>query len=106
MDKAVKQEIIKKYARKEGDTGSPEVQIALLSNRISDCCDGHTQQTLLLTDKGMIMDRITLCRESAGRFFLIGSRKLPAEPHPDEFILSCRFDIPSEHARRLERPEG
>jgi small subunit ribosomal protein S15 len=35
MDKAVKQEIIKKYARKEGDTGSPEVQIALLSNRIS-----------------------------------------------------------------------
>ena len=35
MDKAVKQEIIKKYARKEGDTGSPEVQIALLSSRIS-----------------------------------------------------------------------
>ena len=35
MDPAVKQEIIKKYARKEGDTGSPEVQIALLSNRIS-----------------------------------------------------------------------
>ena len=36
MDKAVKQEIIKKYARKEGDTGSPEVQIALLSGRISE----------------------------------------------------------------------
>ena len=34
MDKAVKQEIIKKYARKEGDTGSPEVQIAILSARI------------------------------------------------------------------------
>ena len=34
MDKAVKQEIIKKFARKEGDTGSPEVQIALLSSRI------------------------------------------------------------------------
>ena len=36
MDKAVKTEIIKKYARKEGDTGSPEVQIALLSARISE----------------------------------------------------------------------
>ena len=34
MDKAKKTEIIKKYARKEGDTGSPEVQIALLSSRI------------------------------------------------------------------------
>lgn len=29
-----KQEIIKDYARKEGDTGSPEVQIAVLSERI------------------------------------------------------------------------
>jgi small subunit ribosomal protein S15 len=29
-----KQEIVAKYARKEGDTGSPEVQIALLSERI------------------------------------------------------------------------
>jgi small subunit ribosomal protein S15 len=29
-----KQEIIKKYARETGDTGSPEVQIALLSLQI------------------------------------------------------------------------
>ncbi len=29
-----KQEIIKAYARKEGDTGSTEVQIALLTSRI------------------------------------------------------------------------
>ena len=28
-------EIIKEYATKEGDTGSPEVQVALLSERIS-----------------------------------------------------------------------
>lgn len=35
MDKAIKQEIITTYARKEGDTGSPEVQIALLTNRIN-----------------------------------------------------------------------
>jgi small subunit ribosomal protein S15 len=30
-----KKEIIAKFARFEGDTGSPEVQIALLSNRIA-----------------------------------------------------------------------
>lgn len=35
MDKALKQEIIKKYAVHEGDTGSPEVQIALLTERIN-----------------------------------------------------------------------
>ncbi|GFP75923.1 MULTISPECIES: 30S ribosomal protein S15 [Clostridium] len=35
MDKARKQEIIVKYARHEGDTGSPEVQIALLTERIN-----------------------------------------------------------------------
>lgn len=31
-----KQEIIKKYQRAEGDTGSPQVQIALLTARILD----------------------------------------------------------------------
>ena len=37
-----KQEIIKEYARTEGDTGSPEVQIALLTYRINDLT-GHLQ---------------------------------------------------------------
>ena len=31
-----KQEIIKEFGRKEGDTGSPEVQIALLTARINE----------------------------------------------------------------------
>ena len=35
MDKAKKQEIIGAYQRKEADTGSPEVQIALLTERIN-----------------------------------------------------------------------
>ncbi|CDF57957.1 30S ribosomal protein S15 [Thermobrachium celere] len=35
MDKVKKQEIINKYQRHEGDTGSPEVQIALLTERIN-----------------------------------------------------------------------
>jgi small subunit ribosomal protein S15 len=36
---ARKQEVIKEYARKEGDTGSPEVQIAILSERIRNLTD-------------------------------------------------------------------
>ena len=36
MDKAQRAEIIAKFGRKEGDTGSPEVQIALLSARINE----------------------------------------------------------------------
>ena len=36
LDPAIKQEIIKEYATHEGDTGSPEVQIAVLSRQISD----------------------------------------------------------------------
>lgn len=35
MDKNVKAEIIAKYATHEGDTGNPEVQIALLTYRIN-----------------------------------------------------------------------
>jgi small subunit ribosomal protein S15 len=35
MDKARKQQIIAENARHEGDTGSPEVQIALLTDRIN-----------------------------------------------------------------------
>lgn len=42
MDKARKQELITKYARHEGDTGSPEVQIALLTERINNL-NGHLQ---------------------------------------------------------------
>lgn len=36
METAKKSEIVGKFARKDGDTGSPEVQIALLSERIAE----------------------------------------------------------------------
>ena len=42
MEKAKKLEIIAKFARHEGDTGSAEVQIALLTERIN-----HLNQHLL-----------------------------------------------------------
>ena len=51
-----KQEIIAEYATHEGDTGSPEVQIALLTQRIKDLTehfkthkhDHHSRRGLLL----------------------------------------------------------
>jgi small subunit ribosomal protein S15 len=56
MDKAIKKEIIEKYGRHEGDTGSPEVQIALLTERINHLTehfkvhkkDHHSRRGLLM----------------------------------------------------------
>ena len=36
ITKEIKEEIVKDYQLKEGDTGSPEVQVALLTYRIND----------------------------------------------------------------------
>jgi small subunit ribosomal protein S15 len=56
LDIAVKKEIIAAHSTSEGDTGSPEVQVALLSRRISDLTehlkvhkhDHHSRRGLLL----------------------------------------------------------
>lgn len=56
MDQARKLEIINKFKRHEGDTGSPEVQIALLDAKISDLTghlrihkkDHHSRRGLLM----------------------------------------------------------
>ncbi len=52
---ARKEELIKEYATKEGDTGSPEVQVAILTERISNLTehfkghkkDNHSRRGLL-----------------------------------------------------------
>ncbi len=41
LTKEQKQEIVKKYAKHQKDTGSPEVQIALLTARIRDLTENH-----------------------------------------------------------------
>ena len=55
IDKNKKQSVIDSYKQHEGDTGSPEVQIALLTNRIQHLTehlkahpkDNHTRRGLL-----------------------------------------------------------
>ncbi|APC40911.1 MULTISPECIES: 30S ribosomal protein S15 [Clostridium] len=65
MTKTTKQEIMVKHARHEGDTGSPEVQIALLTERITELNehlkvhkkDNHSRRGLLMMvgqRKGML----------------------------------------------------
>ncbi len=55
MDKEEKTKIVEKFAQHEGDTGSPEVQVALLTERINQLTghmaanqhDHHTQYGLI-----------------------------------------------------------
>ncbi len=52
----LKEQLIKEYATKEGDTGSPDVQIAILTSRISTLTehfkthkkDNHSRRGLLM----------------------------------------------------------
>jgi small subunit ribosomal protein S15 len=56
LEAAVKQQIMADYATAEGDTGSPEVQVAMLTKRIQDLTrhlqthkhDHHSRRGLLL----------------------------------------------------------
>lgn len=59
MDKS---EIIKTYARHEGDTGSPEVQVALLTERIN-----HLNEHLKLNKKDHHSNR--------GLLLMVGKRR-------------------------------
>ena len=71
-----KQEIIGKYATHEGDTGSPEVQVALLTKRITDLTehlkthkhDHHSRRGLLLMvgDRRRLLDYLK--REDIDRY--------------------------------------
>jgi small subunit ribosomal protein S15 len=43
LDKTAKQTIMQKFGTKDGDTGSPEVQVALLTEKITQLT-GHLQE--------------------------------------------------------------
>jgi len=71
-----KQNIIAKFATHEGDTGSPEVQVALLSKRISDLTehlkqhkhDHHSRRgmQLMIGDRRRMLDYLK--REDINRY--------------------------------------
>jgi small subunit ribosomal protein S15 len=59
-----KAEVVQKFARKPGDTGSPEVQIALLSERITyltehfkvHAKDHHSRRGMLVGQRRRLLD--------------------------------------------------
>ena len=76
MDKAKKTETITTYQTKEGDTGSTEVQVALLTDRITQLTghmaanrkDFHTQRGLLKLVGQRRRLLAYLSREDVGRY--------------------------------------
>ena len=71
-----KQELIKTHARAEGDTGSPEVQVAILTSRITTLTehfkthakDNHSRRGLLMlvNKRRSLLDYLK--REDAARY--------------------------------------
>ena len=71
-----KAEVIKTYAKKPGDTGSPEVQVAILSERINNLTehfkthvkDNHSRRGLLklVSQRRQLLDY--LARTDEGRY--------------------------------------
>ena len=70
-----KAEVIKSYAKKAGDTGSPEVQVAILSERIDDLTehfkthvkDNHSRRGLLkmVSQRRTLLDYLRRSNEAA-----------------------------------------
>ena len=71
-----KAEIIKEHARAEGDTGSPEVQVAILTERINNLTDhfkGHAKDNhsrrgllMMVNKRRSLLDYLK--REDVGRY--------------------------------------
>jgi small subunit ribosomal protein S15 len=76
VDKAKKTEVINSYRAKEGDTGSTEVQVALITERITQLTghlavhrkDFHTQRGLLKLVGQRRRLLAYLSREDVGRY--------------------------------------
>ena len=68
IDTKTKQDLIKKFARKDDDTGSPEVQVAILTTRITNLSehfkthkkDNHSRRGLLklVSQRRKILDYV------------------------------------------------
>jgi len=74
IEAARKAELIKKFAQNDGDTGSPEVQVAILSERISNLTehfkghkkDNHSRRGLLkmVSQRRRLLDYVKRTDES------------------------------------------
>jgi small subunit ribosomal protein S15 len=94
-----KTKLVKEYATKKGDTGSPEVQIALLTERINGLTehfkthkkDNHSRRGLLkmVSLRRRLLDHVK--DKNEGRFGMIPSRsRSRASTHGTSGLLSER----------------
>ena len=60
IEKSHKQVIIEQYAVKPGDTGSPEVQVALLTDRIDEALLSRTPHLKIVANVAVGVDNIDL----------------------------------------------
>ena len=104
-----KAEVIKTYARKSGDTGSPEVQVALLSERINNLTghfkthtkDNHSRRGLLklVSLRRQLLDYV----KRHGRGALQGPDRAAQYP---PLIVTAPVARRAEHRCREGRPES
>ena len=92
-----KQEIITGFATKEGDTGSPEVQVALLTERIKELTghlksfpkDNHSRRGLLK----LVGQRRQMRRRDLAIFVLDQVQMLDQEIAPPRPLAEQEFDL-------------
>jgi len=82
LTKEIKEEILREYQTHEGDTGSPEVQVALLTRRILDLTehfkthkkDNHSRRGLLkmVSQRRRLLDYLK--RKDIERYHTVVSR--------------------------------
>ena len=100
-----KQKLITEHGRTEGDTGSPEVQVAIITSRIltltehfkTHAKDNHSRRGLLMmvNKRRSLLDYLK--REDASRYTALiaklGLRKQPKRAPPGALCISGKFAI-------------
>jgi small subunit ribosomal protein S15 len=100
LDTGRKAEIIKSYATNKGDTGSPEVQVAILSERINTLTehfkthvkDNHSRRGLLkmVSQRRQLLDYLKRTNEGRYKTLIdkLGIRRCRVKP--DGKVRSCQ----------------
>ena len=94
IEKKVKEQIIKKFATHKGDTGSPEVQIAILTEEVKNLT-GH-----LKTHKKDFSSRRGLLKKVGQRHRLLKYLKKENENSHKSLLRKLKLKDPSEVASK------
>ncbi len=85
-------------------TGSSAWLENMLSNNVASCQIGEGQRTMMLSERGSIIDKLTLFREGEEQFFLLGHAGMAEEDNA--WLSSHRPDGPIQVENETERWSG